>query len=107
VGIQEVRWDEVGTVPTGEYTFSYGNENANHEPGKQFFLNTRIMSAVKRVEFVSDRMSYTLLRDRWCAFIVLNVQPQQRIKLMTRRTASTRRLERVFDKFPKYHMKIF
>jgi hypothetical protein len=33
----------------------------------------RIISAVKRVEFVSDRMSYIILRGRWCDIIVLNV----------------------------------
>jgi hypothetical protein len=32
-----------------------------------------IISAVKRVEFVSDRMSYIILRGRWCHIIVLNV----------------------------------
>jgi hypothetical protein len=31
------------------------------------------MSAVRRVEFVSDRMSYIILRGRWCYIIVLNV----------------------------------
>jgi len=37
------------------------------------FVHHRIVSAVKRVEFVSDRMSYTVLRGRWCNTIVLNV----------------------------------
>jgi hypothetical protein len=36
-------------------------------------VHKRIISAVKRVEFVSDRMSYIILRDRWCHIIVLNV----------------------------------
>jgi hypothetical protein len=31
----------------------------------------RIISAGKRAEFVSDRMSYIILRGRWC--LVLNV----------------------------------
>jgi hypothetical protein len=31
------------------------------------------MSAVKRVKFDSDRMSYIILRGRWCHIIVLNV----------------------------------
>jgi hypothetical protein len=31
------------------------------------------MSAVKRVEFVSDRMSYIILRGRWFHITVLNV----------------------------------
>jgi hypothetical protein len=30
------------------------------------------MSAVKRVEFVSDRMSYIILRGGWCHVIVMN-----------------------------------
>jgi hypothetical protein len=33
----------------------------------------RIILAVKRVEFVSDNMSYVILRGRWCHIIVLNV----------------------------------
>jgi hypothetical protein len=31
------------------------------------------MSAVKRVEFFSDRMSYIILRGCWCHNVVLNV----------------------------------
>jgi hypothetical protein len=38
-----------------------------------FFLHKRIISAVKRVESVSDRMLYIILRGRWCHIIVLNV----------------------------------
>jgi hypothetical protein len=38
----------------------------------QVFVLNRIISAVKRVEFVSDRMSYIILRGCWC-HIVLNV----------------------------------
>jgi hypothetical protein len=36
-------------------------------------VHKRIIAAVMRVEFVSDRMSYTILRGRWCDIIVLNV----------------------------------
>jgi hypothetical protein len=31
------------------------------------------VSAVKKVEFVSDKMAYIILRGRWCHIIVLNV----------------------------------
>jgi hypothetical protein len=36
------------------------------------FVHRRIVSTVKRVEFVSDRMSYIVLRGHWCNIIVLN-----------------------------------
>jgi hypothetical protein len=36
-------------------------------------MQEKVISAVKRVEFVSDRMSYIILRGRWCHIIVLNI----------------------------------
>jgi hypothetical protein len=75
VGTQEVRRDEVDTETAGEYTriFLYGKENEDHELGTGFVVHKRIISAVKRVEFVSDRMPYIILRGRWCDIIALNV----------------------------------
>jgi hypothetical protein len=36
-------------------------------------VHKRIISAVKGVEFVSDRMSYIILRGCWYHIIVLNI----------------------------------
>jgi hypothetical protein len=41
--------------------------------GTGFFVHHRIASAVKRVEYVSERVSYIVLRGHWCNIIVLNV----------------------------------
>ena len=64
VGVQEVRWDKEGTVRAGDYNFFYGKGNENHQQGKVFFMHLRLVSAVKRIEFVSDRLSYIVLRGR-------------------------------------------
>jgi hypothetical protein len=66
VGLQEVKWDRGGTEPGGECAFFYRKGNEDHELGTGFFVHKRIISAVKREEVVSDRMSYMILRRRWC-----------------------------------------
>ena len=53
--------------------FFLRKRNENHQLGTGFFVHHRTVSAVKRVEFVSDRVSYVVLRGCWCNIIVLNV----------------------------------
>jgi hypothetical protein len=60
-----------------------------------------------RVEFVSDRMSYIILRDRWCDIIVLNVHAPTDNKTDDMEASFYEELESVFDKFSNCHTKIF
>jgi hypothetical protein len=52
VGVQEVRWDKGGTARAGDYTFVYGKGNESHQLGTVFVVHQRIVSAIKRAEFV-------------------------------------------------------
>jgi hypothetical protein len=61
VGVKDVRWRAVApNLPE--------NTHSSTERGM------RIISAVKIVEIVSDRMSYIIIRGRWSHIIVLNVR---------------------------------
>jgi hypothetical protein len=96
----QVRWKGGGTELAGEYTFCYGKGNENHELGSGVFC-----AAVKRVEFVSVRMSYLILTSRWCHIIVLNVHVPTEDKTDYVKDSFYEDLERVFDKFPKNNTK--
>jgi hypothetical protein len=91
VGVQEVRWDGGGTERAGEHIFFCGKGNENHELG---------------TEFVSESISYIILRGRWCNVIVLNVHAPTEDKIHDIKDRFYEELDQVFDKLPRYHMKI-
>jgi hypothetical protein len=64
-------------------------------------VHKRIISAVKKVLFVRDRMSYIILRGRWCHIIVLNVHAPTEDKTDDVKDSFYEELERVFEKIPE------
>jgi hypothetical protein len=105
VAIQEIRWDNGGSKPVEDFIFADGNKNVNHHLGSSVLIHRGIISAVNRVEFISDRMSYVTLRGRWCDIIVLNVHAPTEGKSHETKESFHEELERVFDKFSKSHIK--
>jgi hypothetical protein len=51
-------------------------------------------------------MSYIILRGRWFHIIVLNVHAPTEDKINDVKDSFYEELERIFDKFLKYHMEI-
>jgi len=106
MGLQEVRWDKGCTVRAGDYDFFYGKGNESHQLGTGFFVHHRMVSAVKNVEFVSNRLSYIVPRGHWHNIIVVNVHAPSKEKSDESKDSFYVELEQVFDHFPKYHMKM-
>jgi hypothetical protein len=68
-------------------------------------VHKKIILEITGVEFVSDRMSYILLRGCWCTVILLNVYAPTEDKTDVK-DSIYEELVWVFNKFPKVHMKI-
>ena len=92
-----------GTVrPWGLYIFSYGKVKENRQLGTGFFVHHRLISALKRVEIVSDRMTYlVVLKGRWFNVFGLNAHAAREEKTDDSNDSFYEELELVFDHFPK------
>jgi len=64
------------------------------------------VSVLKTVEFVSDRMSYIVIRGCWYNISVLKTHAPSEEKSDDSKDSFYEELEQVFYHFPKYHMKI-
>ena len=106
VGVQEVRLDENGISSVGVYMLYHGKGNNNHQLGTLFFIHKRIQSAVKKVEFINDRLPYLILRGRWYDIIVINVPAPTEDTDDFIKYSIYEELEQTFDQFPRYRMKI-
>jgi len=100
VAVQEGRWDKHGIQKTDYYTFLYGNGNVKHHLATGFLMHQEIRSAVKRVEFISDK---TKLRGHWCN-MVLNLHESTEDKGDDMNNSFCEKLGKVFHQFLQYHM---
>jgi hypothetical protein len=74
--------------------------------GNKIFVHRTIASAVKRVDFVSDRMSYTVLSRCWCNIIDRNMNTPSQEKSDDLKDGFYEEIEQDFGHFRKYDMKI-
>ena len=76
LGVKDVKWDKGGTVRAGDYIFFMEKQKKIINWERDFLYTAEIVSAVN-----SDRMSYIVLRGRWCIIVVLNVHASSEEKI--------------------------
>jgi len=60
------------------------------------FVDHRIVTALKRIEFVSDRVSYTVLRGCWCNIIFFHMHVPSEAKSDDSKDSFYEKLEQDF-----------
>jgi hypothetical protein len=77
VAVQQIRWDNSGSQLADNDTFFYRSGNANYHLGTGLFIPKGILSAVKRVGFLRDRMLYMILRCHRCDILLHEHAPTE------------------------------
>jgi hypothetical protein len=90
--VQQVRWEGDGYQRAENCIFFYGK-------GTGFFIHNRIISAVERVDFISDSIFYITLKVRWF-HIVLYVHAPTEDKNDVKKVSFYEELEQVFHQVP-------
>jgi hypothetical protein len=65
VSVQEEGGTKGGTLRALDYNFFNGKRKRKSLIGSGFFVHHTILTAVMKVRFVSDRMSYMVLIGLW------------------------------------------
>ncbi|PSN38555.1 hypothetical protein C0J52_14819 [Blattella germanica] len=105
VALQEVRWPGEGSQESGKFTLYYGGAT-KPEFGTGFLVRRSILSAIRDIKFVSDRISYIILKGKRHDFIIVNVYGPTEASDDTIKDEFYEELESVFDRLSRYHMKI-
>ena len=94
-----------GDCKSRDYIFSKEKERKLISCVRVFFCNHRTVSADKRAELVSERISCIALRGRCINVIVLNWHAPGQEKSDDSKHTFYEELQQVFDSFPKCPMK--
>jgi hypothetical protein len=72
----------------------------------RFFVHKKIISAVRRVQLISKRVSFVIIKGRWCNITVLNARAPCEDKGDDVKDSFCDEIRSVFYQFRRYDMKI-
>jgi hypothetical protein len=96
VGVQDVRWDQGGTVRAWDMFFFCWKSKENHQMEEDSCVSRNSVSCKC---FVSDRMPFIIRKGRWCN-IFLNARAPTEENIDAPNDNFYEGLEKVFDYIP-------
>ncbi|EFN64073.1 Craniofacial development protein 2, partial [Camponotus floridanus] len=105
VALQETRWTGEGSLNVGSYAFHYGGSEI-HSFGVGFMINKKILSAVKNVKFINERLGLLVVQGRWYKIAIINGHAPTEDKDDEIKDGFYEELERLVDQLPNDYMKI-
>ncbi|PSN38677.1 hypothetical protein C0J52_08897 [Blattella germanica] len=104
--LYSIRWPGEGSQESGKFTLFFGGAT-KPEFGTGFLVRRNILSAIRDIKFVSDKISYIILKGNRHDFIIVNVYGPTEASDDTIKDEFYEELESVFDRLSRYLMKIF
>ncbi|XP_018344902.1 PREDICTED: uncharacterized protein LOC108750139 [Trachymyrmex septentrionalis] len=105
VALQETRWAGKGSLNAGSYTLHYGGSEI-HSLGIGFMINRKILSAVKDIKFINERLGLLVVQGRWYKIAIINVHAPTEDKDGEIKDGFYEELEHLVDQLPNDYMKI-
>ena len=105
VALQETRWAGEGSLNAGSYTLHYGGSEI-HSLGIGFMINRKILSAVKDIKFINERLGLLVVQGRWYKIAIINVHAPTEDKDGEIKDGFYEELEHLVDQLPNDYMKI-
>uniref|UniRef100_A0A8D8Q0R7 Craniofacial development protein 2 n=1 Tax=Cacopsylla melanoneura TaxID=428564 RepID=A0A8D8Q0R7_9HEMI len=105
LAIQETRWAGNGDVNKNGYKFIYGGTD-KHELGTGFLIKTNFENEIKDVKFITNRISYIILKGKYKSICLLNAHAPTEDKDQDTKAEFYETLDSVMDSFTGHSMKI-
>ena len=105
--VQEMRWPGNGVIHKPKYALFYsGNNNDKHQFGTGFYVNKLILNNILDFQPISERICVLRVKSKFYNITLMSIHAPTEEKSDLIKEQFYMELENVYDKIPKYDMKI-